>query len=62
MGFAFQEMLQEINGAQGLRAISAKAKEELPVKVMMLKAGEAGVPTNLDWDGCVGTVQILLQK
>ena len=36
--------------------------EEVPVKVMMLKAGEAGVPTNLDWDGCVGVVRILLQK
>ena len=35
---------------------------ELEVKVMYLKAGEAGVPTNLDWDGCVGMVQILLQK
>ena len=35
---------------------------EVEVKVMYLKAGEAGVPTNLDWDGCVGMVQILLQK
>ena len=36
--------------------------EELAVKVMYAKAGEAGVPTNLDWDGCVGVVRILLQK
>ena len=36
--------------------------EELPVKIMFIKAGEAGVPTNLDWDGCVGVVRILLQK
>ena len=50
-------------GLFSLRQVAAgDAKEELPVKVMMLKAGEAGVPTNLDWDGCVGTVQILLQK
>ena len=50
-------------GLFSLRQVAAgDAKEELPVKVMMLKAGEAGVPTNLDWDGCVGMVQILLQK
>ena len=36
--------------------------EEFAVKVMYLKAGEAGVPTNLDWDGCVGVARILLQK
>ena len=36
--------------------------KEVPVKVMYTKAGEAGVPTNLDWDGCVGVVRILLQK
>jgi hypothetical protein len=41
---------------------AADAVEEVEVKVMLLMAGEAGVPTNLDWDGCVGTVQILLQK
>ena len=40
----------------------ADAIEELPVKIMFIKAGEAGVPTNLDWDGCVGVVRILLQK
>lgn len=50
-------------GLFSLRQVAAgDAVEELPVKVMMLLAGEAGVPTNLDWDGCVGTVQILLQK
>lgn len=50
-------------GLFSLRQVAAgNAVEELPVKVMMLLAGEAGVPTNLDWDGCVGTVQILLQK
>ena len=40
----------------------AEEAEELAVKVMYAKAGEAGVPTNLDWDGCVGVVRILLQK
>ena len=28
MGFAFHEMLEEINGEKGLRATSAKAREE----------------------------------
>ena len=41
---------------------AADAIEELPVKIMFIKAGEAGVPTNLDWDGCVGVIRILLQK
>ena len=50
-------------GLFSLRQVAAGDQvDELPVKVMMLVAGEAGVPTNLDWDGCVGTVQILLQK
>ena len=50
-------------GLFSLRQVAAgDEKQELAVKVMMVVAGEAGVPTNLDWDGCVGTVQILLQK
>ena len=40
----------------------AGAKEEKPVNVSYVKRGMAGVPTNLDWDGCQGTVKILLQK
>ena len=43
------------------QAVAGDGKE-LDVKVMYVKAGEAGVPTNLDWDGCVGVVRILLQK
>lgn len=37
-------------------------KEEKPVNISYVKRGMAGVPTNLDWDGCQGTVKILLQK
>lgn len=40
----------------------AGSKEEKPVNVSYVKRGMAGVPTNLDWDGCQGTVKILLQK
>ena len=51
-------------GLFSVKQVEAGAEEavELPVKVMYAKAGEAGVPTNLDWDGCVGVVRILLQK
>lgn len=36
--------------------------DDYVVKVAYEKKGEAGVPTHLDWDGCVGTVKVLLQK
>ena len=49
-------------GLFSVKQAVAGAGEELDVKVMYVKAGEAGVPTNLDWDGCVGVVRILLQK
>ena len=50
-------------GLFAIKQVAAAAEvQELPVKVMYAKAGEAGVPTNLDWDGCVGVVRILLQK
>jgi hypothetical protein len=50
-------------GLFSVKQVAAGAElAELEVKVMYIKAGEAGVPTNLDWDGCVGMVQILLQK
>ena len=50
-------------GLFSIRQVEAGAEvKELAVKVMYVKAGEAGVPTNLDWDGCVGVVRILLQK
>ena len=35
---------------------------ELPVYVKFAKRGLAGVPTFMDWDGCVGSVKVLLQK
>jgi hypothetical protein len=35
---------------------------DLPVYVTYSKRGLAGVPTFMDWDGCVGSVKLLLQK
>ena len=50
-------------GLFSIKQVQAAAElQEVEVKVAYMKAGEAGVPTNLDWDGCVGMVQILLQK
>ena len=49
-------------GLFAVKQVEAGEGAEVEVKVMYVKAGEAGVPTNLDWDGCVGMVQILLQK
>ena len=50
-------------GLFSIKQVKAAAEvKELAVKVEYVKAGEAGVPTNLDWDGCVGVVRILLQK
>lgn len=49
---------------QGLFALkpSAALSSDYHVYVSYKKAGKAGVPTNLDWAGCKGTVKILLQK
>ncbi|MGM9543927.1 MAG: hypothetical protein ACI3T9_02980 [Romboutsia timonensis] len=35
---------------------------DLAIKVSYVKRGQAGVPTNLDWDGVVGTAIILMNK
>lgn len=43
--------------------ILGTAKEmDVPVYVKFAKRGLAGVPTFMDWDGCVGSVKVLLQK
>ena len=58
--------IQYVDLHKGLFSIkqttAASADQNVDVKVMYTKAGEAGVPTNLDWDGCVGVVRVLLQK
>lgn len=45
-------------------AAAAKTKKagEVELFVAYEKRGLAGVPTNLDWDGCKGTAKVLLQK
>lgn len=40
---------------------AASDKAKLEIRVSYKKRGMAGVPTNLDWDGCKGMAKILLQ-
>ena len=37
-------------------------RADIPVFVKFAKRGLSGVPTFMDWDGCVGSVKVLLQK
>lgn len=41
---------------------AGKEEADVPVYVKFAKRGLAGVPTFMDWDGCVGSVKVLLQK
>lgn len=41
---------------------AGKEEADVPVYVKFTKRGLAGVPTFMDWDGCVGSVKVLLQK
>jgi hypothetical protein len=49
-------------GMFAVSQITVGTGDEKAIKVGYTKRGMAGVPTNLDWDGCQGTVKILLQK
>lgn len=50
-------------GIIGITQTGAGEKnKEVRVKMAYVKRGMAGVPTNLDWDGCIGKVTLLLQK
>ena len=44
------------------KTVAEQAERNVPIKVSYVKRGEAGVPTNLDWDGCKGTVRILMNR
>ena len=37
-------------------------KKAVDIYAKYTKRGEAGVPTFMDWDGCIGSVKILLTK
>lgn len=63
--------LDYYNAVQGLIRIvvtdEAKADElladkDLVVNLKFKKRGLAGVPTFMDWDGCVGSAKIMLQR
>lgn len=42
--------------------MDAKEDKQISIKVKFNKRGTAGVPTFMDWDGCMGSVKILLTK
>ena len=44
------------------QVINAAPKKVAEVKVKYVREGLAGVPTFMDWEGCVGSVKVLLQK
>lgn len=44
------------------KTVVDKAEKNVPIKVSYVKRGQAGVPTNLDWDGCKGMVRILMNR
>jgi hypothetical protein len=55
-----------VDFVQGLIGVTCTASAELAAPVTLYcsytKRGLSGVPTNLDWDGCKGTVKVLMQK
>lgn len=66
---AFQ--IEYFNAIQGMLVISVANEAEadkalaagpLNVNIKYDKKGMAGVPTFMDWDGCVGSAKILLQR
>ena len=62
-GDKFEVVYADIH--KGLVEIHQKAvmpEARLAVKFAYVKRGQAGVPTNLDWDGVKGTVIILMNK
>lgn len=54
--------LKVVDRAAADAIIKAGPKETVDVKVSYTREGLAGVPTFMDWDGCVGAVKVLLQK
>lgn len=50
-------------GLVEINQVAADAEvKDLAIKVSYVKRGQAGVPTNLDWDGVVGTAIVLMNK
>ena len=41
---------------------AAITEKNVQVSFKYTKRGEAGVPTFMDWDGCMGSIKVLLQK
>lgn len=48
--------------AKAAAVCGADPTVDLQIFVKFSKRGKSGVPTFMDWDGCVGSVKVLLQK
>lgn len=57
-------VIEYIDAQKGLVQVKALVDftDVIEVKASYIKRGLAGVPTFLDWDGCIGTAKILLTK
>lgn len=51
-----------IEAVDEAKADAALKKGDLVVNLKYKKRGEAGIPTFMDWDGCVGSAKIILQR
>ena len=56
MGLVAIEVIDEAKADEMLK------DKELVVNLKYKKRGLNGVPTFMDWDGCVGSAKILLQR
>lgn len=59
-GIVVLEVVDSALAAEFFTAVGVDAKVAISFKYN--KRGMAGVPTFMDWDGCIGSVKILLQK
>lgn len=50
------------DAAEANKYMDAKTDKQLSIKVKFTKRGVSGIPTFMDWDGCMGSVKILLTK
>ena len=54
--------LDALNTLANTIIAEGEKRADIPVFVKFAKRGLSGVPTFMDWDGCVGSVKVLLQK
>ena len=61
-GVAVLEVLDKVADRKELEDFLADKADGVDILVGGTKRGMAGVPTFMDWDGCIGSVTVLMQK